>query len=45
VGTREVAEVLGLSLESAYDQLREAEARGSLRRERLPTGDVWARFD
>jgi putative protein-disulfide isomerase len=42
VATREVAEVLGLSVEAAHDALREAEAQGMARRERHPTGDVWA---
>jgi hypothetical protein len=43
VATREVAEVLGASVEEAYDHLREAEARGQLKRDRHAGGDVWRR--
>lgn len=43
VATREVAEVLGASVEAAYDQLRAAEQRGELQRERHGSGDVWRR--
>lgn len=43
VATREVAEVLGLSVEQALERLAEAEGRGELRRERHPTGDAWRR--
>lgn len=41
VATREVAEVMGLSVEAALERLAEAERAGSLRRERHPTGDAW----
>jgi putative protein-disulfide isomerase len=43
VATREVAEVLGVSLERAADTLERARKRGEVRRERHPTGDVWSR--
>jgi protein-disulfide isomerase-like protein with CxxC motif len=45
VVTREVAEVLGISMERAYDRLAEAEGRGVLARVRLPKADAWARAD
>lgn len=43
VATREVAQVLGLSVEEAYDTLREAADEGRLQRERHRGGDVWVR--
>lgn len=43
VATREVAEVLGLSVEQAVERLAEAERGGALRRDRHPTGDTWRR--
>lgn len=43
VVTREVAEVLGTSVERAYDLLREAEDQGLLLNHRHPKGDVWTR--
>jgi len=41
LATREVAEVLDLSLEAAAEELQGAARDGSLTRERHPTGDVW----
>jgi len=43
VATREVAEVLGVSMEDAHEQLLEALRRGDVTRERYATGDVWLR--
>lgn len=43
VATREVAEVLGVSLERAHETLLSAQKHGGLRRERQPGGDVWSR--
>jgi len=45
VATREVAEVLGVSLETAYDVCAAAEAKGVLVREAHPTGVVWSQAD
>ncbi len=44
VATREVAEVLGISAERAFELLAAAEGRGELKRQRFPTGDVWRRM-
>ncbi len=41
VATREVAEVLGESVESAYDSLMRLEAEGILVRDRHVSGDTW----
>lgn len=43
VATREVAEVLGTSLEHAFELCRAAEAKGRLAREEHPHGVVWHR--
>lgn len=43
VATREVAEVLGVSMERALDRLDKARDEGLLERDRHPTGDVWRR--
>lgn len=43
IATREVAEVLGTSIEEAYEMLRDLEDAGELHSERHPTGDVWER--
>lgn len=43
VATREVAEVLGVSVERAYDKLREAEEKNAVTRLRVPSGDAWSR--
>lgn len=43
VATREVAEVLGVSVERALDVLAKAEREGVLARERHPTADLWRR--
>jgi protein-disulfide isomerase-like protein with CxxC motif len=43
VATREIAEVLGVSVEEACDILRAEADAGVLRRERHPTGDTWTR--
>lgn len=43
VATREVAEVLGVSTEAAYDLLEDAASQKLLARERHATGDVWTR--
>lgn len=41
VATREVAEVLDVSIEAAYDEMDRRRERGQLAHERFPTGDVW----
>lgn len=43
VATREVAEVLGVSVEKAYDRLQRAARRGLLSRQRQAAADVWRR--
>ncbi len=43
VVTREISEVLGVSVERAYERLRQAEEEGVLVHHRHPKGDVWAR--
>lgn len=43
VATREVAEVLGMSLEAALDLCRAEEEKGRLVREEHPQGVVWSR--
>ena len=45
VATREIAEVLDVGVEEAYDGLNELRRRGALLRERHPNGDVWYRAD
>ena len=42
VASREIAEVLGVSVEAAYDLCTAAEAKGTLVREAHPTGVVWS---
>lgn len=42
LATREVAEVLGVSLEEAYDRLAALETKGDAVRERFATGDAWS---
>lgn len=43
VATREVAESLAVSVERANEILLRSQRTGFVRRERFPTGDVWAR--
>ena len=45
MATREVAEVLGLSMERAFEALQGQEKAGKLVRERHATGDVWRRVE
>lgn len=45
VATREVAEVLGVGVEEAYDRLMAEVREGALVRERHPTGDTFRRDD
>jgi putative protein-disulfide isomerase len=45
VATREFAEIYGISGEEAFERLSALETKGTVTRERYPTGDVWAARD